>query len=107
MPRQSQIHSRQIVRLLSPASATRQTSFCRSNPAFFFSICCRLAPSELNDAAAAAAAVAAAANTDADANNNTAAEISAQLVVLKKLQTDGVISSEEFENKKAELLGRM
>ena len=34
-------------------------------------------------------------------------EIAAQLVVLKKLQTDGVISSEEFENKKAELLGRM
>jgi hypothetical protein len=29
------------------------------------------------------------------------------LVILKKLQTDGVICSEEFENKKAELLGRM
>jgi len=34
-------------------------------------------------------------------------ELAAQVVVLKKLQTDGVISSEEFENKKAELLGRM
>ena len=34
-------------------------------------------------------------------------EIAAKLVVLKKLQTDGVICSEEFENKKAELLGRM
>ena len=94
---------------------------------------CRLAAFELNDAAAAAAAAAAApaaAPAAAAAAAATAAapdaatiliglpvameaacaphdEIAAQLVVLKKLQTDGVISSEEFENKKAELLGRM
>ena len=85
-------------------------------------------------AAAAAAATAAAANAannaNANANANAATatapdaatvnlpvnmgaacaphdEIAAQLAVLKKLQTDGLIGSEEFENKKAELLGRM
>ena len=73
--------------------------------------CRPLAASELNDAAAAAAA-AAAAVPDAATIGLPAAiaphdELAAQVVVLKKLQTDGVISSEEFENKKTELLGRM
>ena len=82
----------------------------------FLDLFCRLAAFELNDAAAAAAAAAAPAAPDAATIGLPVAmeaacaphdEISAQLVVLKKLQTDGVISSEEFENKKAELLGRM
>ena len=75
---------------------------------------CRLAAFELNDAAAAAAAAPAAPDAATiglpvamEAACAPHDEISAQLVVLKKLQTDGVISSEEFENKKAELLGRM